>query len=360
MTRKITDIQALRAFAILFVFLQHIRATIPSGALGGLPDKMAWWIGVELFLVISGFVITRSIISKASEKPWAWEDFRTFWQKRFLRLLPASVFWLIVGVGVSFLILDGRALVLNLWGSLVALSGTYNIYNAYCLTTNSFGAVCPKNAITHIYWSLSLEEQFYLFLSVCMFLKRPRLVILGAFVLVVGLFWVEKYTSSAVVDMMNRIAMRSFGLFYGVALACSLDLYRPHLSKIPKTLRALAILFLTASIPLVPNYFGGIGILIVGVMCAAVVAVATPDNALGNGKIGNVLVWVGERSYSIYLCHFSILYIVGWLIYSITGTAAPKHDSVMLSLIAIVLSMWFSALAAHFSYEQIEKRFMRA
>lgn len=360
MSQKIADIQVLRAFAIIFVFAQHIKATIPSRVMGYLPEKLAFWTGVELFLVISGFVITRALIKRGDFKTWNTAGFLEFWIRRFRRLFPASSFWLAVSLVVSLFIgLSTHDIWGNVKGALMVLTATYNLFEGYCTIYLAYGTVCPSNSITRIYWSLSLEEQFYLLLSLSLLLGHPRKIMVAGITVAFGFLALRWYFSdSYIIAAIHRVTDRSYGLFFGVALALGYRCYEPFVSKIPGIVRGVFIALASCSIIFLPGFVGPATPLAAAMLSTLVVAVATVDATVSRGPLGRILVWLGERSYSLYLCHFSFLYITGHLIRIVTASEPTQNTSMALSAAAIAASFCLSTIAAHLTYEFIEKRYI--
>jgi Predicted acyltransferases len=360
MSTKIEDIQVLRAFAIIFVFAQHIRETIPSKVIDYIPGDFALWVGVELFLVISGFVITRGMIARGDFRKWTLQGFNLFWKRRFSRLLPASILWIVIGLGVSFVIgLNSNDIWGNVKGSLMALTATYNLFDGYCTIYLAYGSVCPSNSITRIYWSLSLEEQFYLLLSLSLLLGHPRKILLAGLSVAISVMALRWYfPENYHIAVIHRITDRSYGLFFGVALALLHNVYAPIVARIPLPLRAASILFGSFVILYLPNASVVGKPFLAALVSTIVVALSIADGAVSKGAVGRSLMWLGERSYSLYLCHFSFLYLIGFMVTLYTGVAATENVSLLLSIIAIGSSFVVSVIAAHYSYELIEKRFL--
>ena len=145
---QIMEIQALRGISIILVFLFHLNQEIFSFG----------YLGVDIFFVISGFIITKIIYQNLIEKKLS---IRVFFISRFLRLMPALFFMIIF---VSFFIIatyqlhaDPNILINTGLSSVVGLSNYYLIFieNDYF---NSF----DENIFEHM-WSLSIEFQFYFF-----------------------------------------------------------------------------------------------------------------------------------------------------------------------------------------------------
>ena len=104
-TARNEEIESLRAIAILLTLFQHLPILLPSPSppdwMTFIYDHAAFWGGVDLFFVISGFVVTTSLLNDAHGKAGegsgiAWADAKRFWVRRLFRLLPLA--WVWVGV----------------------------------------------------------------------------------------------------------------------------------------------------------------------------------------------------------------------------------------------------------------------
>lgn len=123
------------------------------------------WIGVQLFFVLSGFLITGILWKEKSREEPTWYKFKKFWVRRALRILPLYYGYLIV-LGITYLLFH--------------FPGTYKTYMPWLLTyTYNFTRTLPQWAMdpsfAHL-WSLAIEEQFYLFFPLILFLAPPKLV----------------------------------------------------------------------------------------------------------------------------------------------------------------------------------------
>lgn len=138
------EIDGLRALAVIAVVLNHTRSEwLPSG-----------YLGVDIFFVISGFVITSSLLLHGCEGPS--DFFLGFYARRFKRILPALVvFVLIAGGAIAFFSPGGP----SLRTGAAALFGLANMY-LFREATDYFGQASELNMFTHM-WSLGVEEQFY-------------------------------------------------------------------------------------------------------------------------------------------------------------------------------------------------------
>ncbi len=149
------DIEGLRAIAVGLVVLSHLEVT---GFKGG-------FVGVDIFFVISGYLITGLITSEFDKKELAhpgegWVSLRTFYFRRVKRIIPVSFFVIIVTTATSFILLNSiRAkTVLNdaIWSALFSA----NIHFIR-IATDYFRQGAATSPLQH-YWSLAVEEQFYL------------------------------------------------------------------------------------------------------------------------------------------------------------------------------------------------------
>lgn len=183
---KISDVQVLRALAVIAVVLHHLRDhLLPQGAPAFITHAGNYFggaVGVDLFLVISGFVIARGLIPElnAATSIGFWPVVAHFWARRAVRLLPAAWFWLAATLALT--------LGFNASGAFTAFSVNlaWAIKAVLQVANFHFAMVLPfrLGALPH-YWSLSLEEQFYLGLPFLLWLsgRRLPLVLLGLCVL---------------------------------------------------------------------------------------------------------------------------------------------------------------------------------
>ncbi|KAM9863142.1 acyltransferase family protein [Leucobacter sp. BZR 635] len=138
----------MRTIAVGLVVIYHVW---PNSITGG-------FVGVDVFLVISGFLITSHLLKKP---PRSFKDFTDFWARRIRRLLPASLLVLLVTV-IATRLLAAETAWANL-GKQVVASALY-VQN-WALAIANVDYLAAENAPTPVqhYWSLSVEEQFYLF-----------------------------------------------------------------------------------------------------------------------------------------------------------------------------------------------------
>ena len=219
------DVQALRGIAILMVLLQHFRGRLPtSHGLNTIFENFAFWGGVDLFFVISGYVIALSLFNSTEvgvSGQLSTAGFRSFMVRRCKRLIPASWFWL--GAFLVLLVISPELSTTEIkfstfFGILSGMFGVANFYWSYCGTSGFLNTLCTSPDVAGVYWSLGLEEQFYLLLAASlMVLPITRVItvfVAGALVL----SFYQIYISEVQFLSLGWV-LRPQGLVIGVLLA---------------------------------------------------------------------------------------------------------------------------------------------
>src|SRR5690554_4137313 len=173
MTIKINkEIEYLRALSIILVLISHYSFYFPF-IFEKLPDFIrgaSYGVGVDLFFCISGYVVSKAYIeyfdNNISKKIF-FPSAISFWLKRIYRLLPSAWLWVVVGLLFSFLFNQSGVFetpIQNIKSGLSIAFFTANISHMY-------DALKPNN----VYWSLSLEEQFYfLFPFIILLIRKTK------------------------------------------------------------------------------------------------------------------------------------------------------------------------------------------
>lgn len=329
----IPAIDGLRAIAVTSVILFHLWPwTLPGG-----------FTGVDIFFVISGFVVTGSLVGRE------FTSFRQlaayFYARRLMRIMPALVVMLLVSLLASQLFIPDAWLSNSL--SQVARFAFFGLSNVVLATdTDSyFGPQAAYNPFTHT-WSLGVEEQFYLFFPFILWwhhrlhsgAKAVRLVaILSALSLllcaVLGIF-AQKFA-------FYLIFPRFWELGAGMLLCLTRERWQPWAAG-RRWLAPLGILLIAAgfAIPEGPLFpFPGALLPVAGTSLAIMAILgSTAPRALG----GRPMVAVGLLSYSLYLWHWPVFVLFRWTV----GLHTLKHQLAAL-VIAIALAI--------FSYLLVEK-----
>ncbi|ASW04841.1 acyltransferase family protein [Rhizobium sp. 11515TR] len=357
---KNRDIQALRGVAVLMVFLQHYRSRLPTPEwYHGIFSYAGFWSGVDLFFVISGLVIGRSLISRGD-----WEighklsgpALKDFWIRRFNRLAPAAWFWIAFSTILSLSTISmsyAGTLKTALTSAATALTATSNFYWSHCVVTHSIGASCMNPDFNGVFWSLSLEEQFYFVFAILAFfftyLRLARIYL--AFLIIssaANYFLIEGPFSLAWV-------LRPQGLIVGVLLAIHHDQVASLIARFSSRTRVLVCVLTIALICTFPAMMDlTCSIPILAVISAVAVSISLPDGGISRGNLGSLLQWVGNRSYSLYLCHLPIIIVIREASFRLFGEQFISSPSTAAFAVAFSTSLAATLFAANLSFRYIE------
>jgi peptidoglycan/LPS O-acetylase OafA/YrhL len=282
------DIQGLRALAIVLVIGLHMN----------LAGFNAGFIGVDMFLVISGYVITLSLQKQPAKQ--VFRNLAKFWRGRFIRIFPAAALVICVTVIAAF-IFQGLAFNSDLFTDArwATLYGT----NLRLISSGSnyFIAGLDQSLLTH-YWSLAVEQQFYLVFPVVVFgltwlgKETNRKWILRSFLLVAI---VASAYCSVIETSTNSISAyfspltRFWELAVGGLVATFTATGSKYFSFIGLALLGFSIYYLSSQSPY-PGYLAWLPVMATALLLWA------PLKPLGMPPLR----YIGDISYSLYLWHF--------------------------------------------------------
>ena len=317
------EIDGLRAFAVIAVIINHFdKNLLPSG-----------YLGVDIFFVISGYVITSSLASRQSKN---FLEFVTgFYERRITRLVPALlVFVLVTSILVSLFNPDPSSALGIGWKSLFGIS---NI-SLFRSSTDYFAQSTELNSFTHT-WSLGVEEQFYLlFPFLIWFSGFGQQTAKGARNL---FFWVGALTIASLIGFIylyqhNQPAAYFLmpPRFWEMAAGCLIFIgfqkrvwIEQRLEQVPPLLVVAAmvgVMFLpvSAAVP---------ATIVIVVLSAVLVACLKQGTAAYHFFTLDKVVFLGVISYSLYLWHWAVLSISRWTI-GIHWWSVPFQAGLMLAL----------------------------
>jgi peptidoglycan/LPS O-acetylase OafA/YrhL len=334
------DIEGLRALAVTLVLVYH----------AGLPVR-AGFIGVDVFFVISGFLITGLLLTELERTGRV--SWLRFVGRRIRRLLPAAVLVLVVVAAVSFVVVPG--LRRREIGYDVMAAATYVVNWVLARREVDYLASDASPSPVQHYWSLSVEEQFYVLwplvlVVLVLLVRRPSRRVVGAALgglVVASLAW-SLYASHAMprqsfFTTTTRIWELGVGALLAVWLSGRARPERPVTGAAAAGWGGLAaVVAVAVLLPTDVEWPSGWALLAT-LPTALVIWAGWQGPANGPARLLGTrpLVWVGGLSYSIYLWHWPAIVLGEWTMLRLTGERAPQWLPLALALGSLVPA-WLS------------------
>jgi peptidoglycan/LPS O-acetylase OafA/YrhL len=340
---NVPSLDGVRGCSILLVLVGHML--LPSSLIG------ISAIGLKVFFVLSGFLITRLLL--AENKYAHGVSLRNFYVRRLLRLYPV----IIVYVCITSVVILAR-------GQSVPPMELTSVFlyfvNYLVVYYDHFGH--PFTLPVGMLWSLSVEEHFYLFAPLALVLMRGdavKMLIMAIAICVIslGLRLIYAHNEPGIVNTLElywRSETRFDSIAFGMILACLPELARgrrliTQMTTIPVWVAAVALMLATFAIR--DNYFQNTwrftfqGVALIPILAGLIFTSTVPVlNRILNMPI---LVWVGALSYSLYVWHGSVMFFFsGWF---------ETLPHVIVPWIEIVISFVFAIM----SFYMLEKPIMR-
>jgi peptidoglycan/LPS O-acetylase OafA/YrhL len=326
---RILEIQGLRALAAILVLIYHAKF-LPGG-----------FIGVDLFYVISGFLITGIILKEleATRKL----DLKNFYQRRIKRLLPTSVFVLII-TAVASLILLPPIYRDNLGKDVIAVALYISNYTFAWWQNDYQNLEALPSPFLH-YWSLAVEEQFYLIWPILIIFLAKR-----------GVNWIRNgviaiFISSLMLSIIQTqispiwafysLSTRAWQLAAGALLLFISNKRFKH--QIFTWLGVIAIGLATLIFNENTAYPGYLALLPVVGSVLLIASIGSWPKVLTKSSNNRIAQWLGEISYPLYLWHWPILVLPKvWLGQSLT-------------VLQRILCLFITVIFAHLTSKYIEQ-----
>lgn len=316
------DIEGLRAVAVIAVVLYHF----------GVPGFDGGYVGVDVFFVVSGFLITSILVTERQSTGRI--SFRDFYARRVRRLLPISAVVLVVTALASAVWLDATRhdqLVDDIVAA--ALFGANLVFADQ--GTDYLTSSLPPSAVQH-YWSLSVEEQFYavwpllvMVATVGVSFVRRRLALVLSVVIAGSFLASAALTSRSPSWSYFGLHTRAWELAAGALLAVVAMRVRDEWRSVIgwTGIAAIAVAVVTyGRVDVFPGVAAALPVL------GTVAVLAAGDGSGVARALGHpVLQWIGARSYSLYLWHWPILIVAE----SAAGGDLPWHGIVAVGLVTL-------------------------
>ncbi|MCS4305687.1 acyltransferase family protein [Chryseobacterium sp. BIGb0232] len=329
------DIQGIRGLAFLLVFIFHLNYNwLPGG-----------FIGVDVFFVISGFLMTSIIVGEKEKSDFS---FYNFYLKRLKRIFPAYLFLLIIIASAGFFIYLDR----DFWGFQKSVGASLLFVSnlLFARGDSYFGARLEDNPFLHT-WSLAVEMQFYLLLPLIIIFIRKRFLPIVIILPIVALtayanisMYLSHDTSIKYFSLPARIPEFLIGSLYSVTLKGKMNFSRTNNNII--TTLSLGILILSAFLMDKNTPFPGATALIPTIATANLLV--TGSNFVSDFFAKKIPRYIGELSYSLYLWHWPLIAYIRYY-----------NDEYSLSTPEVIFICILTGLMAWVSYRFIENYFRK-
>ena len=335
-----------------------------------LPINLLWWnsalfrfaifqwhgaMGVDLFFAISGFVIARGLLPSLAAARGRYDLGRVlvhFWLRRAFRLLPAAWLWLAIPLWLSHRLGSGSAFGDTTHNLSMTVFSLLNIANFYTADTQDLALRELKfYGPGFVYWSLSLEEQFYLVLPLVTLLFRSwlPLLLLGvvAYQFLVPFTPLTDFTRPGALAVGVLIAIAARHAWYG--------LLTPRFLSRSVILRIGLLGFGVVVLGLLGVQSTSWKLGVVALISGVLVFAASFDRRYvwPGDAAGRTLAWLGSRSYALYLTHLTA-YCATFEIVRRLYDGAPPHQP-WLDAVALLVALSMALLAAEATHRCVEK-----
>jgi peptidoglycan/LPS O-acetylase OafA/YrhL len=322
------EIDGLRAIAVLSVVLFHLGDKVVSGG----------YVGVDVFFVISGYLITSLICNERKRGEFS---LVSFYVRRIKRIAPALLAVVLATVALGYLVLPPGDYELLARSGRFALAGASNFF--FVAHTGYFDPLADTMPLLHT-WSLGVEEQFYLvwpgllivLASIARKTNIPILVFVSAAVAasLVAFFLVGEK------DAFYMPYARAWELGLGAVLALLPEIRGPRFILVGKTLPWLGLVLIGAATCQFASKADVTGNRIVAAVIGAcfIVFAIEPKTKIHGILSSTPLVFIGKISYSLYLWHFPA--IVFWRYYAAGQTISPAYFGPF--IVSITVIAWLS------------------
>ena len=335
-----SDIQGLRALAVGIVLLYHLWPTTFDGG----------FVGVDIFFVISGFLITSHLIKKP---PRSWGDIASFWARRIKRLLPASLLVLFV-VGVATFLVAPQ----SIWadtGRQIVSAALYVVNWDFAISSVDYLAADNAPSPVQHFWSLSVEEQFYFvwpmiiglaFLLGAKFGRSKRIVgftVLGIFL--ASFVFSAWYTFAEPAMAYFITPTRMWELASGGLIAVFVTFVRTERLPFSSLLGWIGLAGIVVGTFVIRSDMPFPGfVALVPVVSTALVILADsrgPRSVLPLLSLRPIR-FLGDISYSVYLWHWPLIVLVPYLSVKVGGSETLGFTSKIVIIIVSILAAWAS------------------
>tara|TARA_Y100000389_G_C17463970_1_gene523971 strand:+ start:2639 stop:4612 length:1974 start_codon:yes stop_codon:yes gene_type:complete len=326
------DINGLRAVAVMGVVFYHAEFNFFGGG----------WLGVDIFFVISGYLISNIIISELNSNEFS---FKSFYLKRIRRIIPALLSTLLITIPFSYWLLTPKAMT-EYTKSLIA---SLFFYANYYFQNLDFYNAEPTKIMPLLHtWSLAIEEQFYIiFPLICFLLFKLNKKNLTFYLAIFFLISVYLNSTTSLLIKFYQLQFRAWELLLGaLVMILQNKISLKHIEKIGFLSIIFSFIYFDDSMltlnSIEPRIVSNIGV--------AAILLSDQNNFINKVLSTKIFSLIGLSSYSIYLLHQPLFAF--WRIYE-TRYAIQNNDYQILFTLTILLFI------SYLNWRFIEKVFQK-
>ncbi|MBB3168369.1 acyltransferase family protein [Simiduia aestuariiviva] len=338
------DIEGLRGWAVLLVVLYHLGFEALSGG----------YVGVDVFFVISGYLITGIILKDVDGGQFS---FKTFYLRRIRRLLPALVSVILLTLISALFLLDPPEIVALTHSAIAAIFSLSNIL--FYSESGYWDAASASKPLLHT-WSLSVEEQFYLIWPVFLFFffkaasQLTRALLLGVIVLlgcILSAYMTTLDSSAAFFLTPFRVFQFAFGAFVYQCIqtyphALELGSFSQSLIRV---LSCLVLLYSAITLSDASHYPGWLAI-IPTVATGALLLIRGNEISFFERLLftNRFIRWFGKISYSLYLLHWPVIVFFTYAVLRDMN----NNDRLILFVVSVLLAVILNSVVENYFYRR--------
>ena len=326
------EIDGLRSLSVIFVILYHLYPDIFNGG----------FLGVDIFFVISGYVITQSLYNSNSQN--FFEFIKNFYTRRILRIYPLLIIVSLSTLLITLIFFSYSDFNFLFYSFVTSIIGLSNLY--YIKTGKDYFLDEIDNPFLHT-WSLGVEEQFYLIYPILLFilLKNFSSSNIKLFITFILLIFLSKSLSIIIGENQILAFYFPFARFWELLIGCLLffifkDYKLKLLSFQYQNFLILISLFIVFILLFFAKELNLVLVMILAIFSSSILILLSSTSFINKILNNYYLVYVGKISFGLYLWHYPILYFAKGRI----------ENHILLSILVVIISLIISI----FTHEYFE------